>query len=363
MDQRAVVADLFGVRADEVVLGDQELRIGPRRYDVIDDIIILLEPGQLSADTRARIASARRGQGSGVAALAQAKGPSEATGSAAEPSSTADFAADIQRSFGREWDAYREILPEHDMELLRYFDVVDLNALGDKRLLDLGCGMGRWSVLLADRAREVVLVDYSDAIFVARENLRNRENCVFFLGDITRLPFRDGCSDLAYSLGVMQTLPMPCLDVVRQLGRLTRELVIYAPYALDNRPAHWKAILAGVSAVRLGLSRLRNEPLRRGIARAGAIGLYQPLIALGNVLDRVGGPKRRWGNSIPLWDAYHGMSTRRIEQDVYDRFFTRIDQRVTRAEIRELADTFNEVVISEGLPYWHFVCRGHRHNR
>lgn len=363
MDRRGVFADLFGVRIDDVVSEERELRVGPRRYPVVDDVVILLEPDQLSADTRARLASAGRGRSADAPSQAPEKGASQEIAPSGEPASRPDFAADIQRSFGREWDAYREVLPEHEVELLRYFDLVDLKALGDKRLLDLGCGSGRWSVLLAGRAREVVLVDYSDAIFIARENLRDRENCVFFLGDITRLPFRDGSADLAYSLGVLQTLPMPCLEVTRQLGRLADELLIYVYYALEDRPVHWRAILAVVTTLRLGLSRLRNEPLRRRIVRAGAIGLYRPLIVLGDALNRVGGAHRRWGSNIPLWEAYHGMSTRRIEQDVYDRFFTSIEQRVTRAQIRELADVFDEVVISEGLPYWHFLCRGYRHTR
>ena len=47
---------------------------------------------------------------------------------------------------------------------------------------------------------------------------------------------------------------------------------------------------------------------------------------------------------------------RRIEQDVYDRFFTRIEQRVTRREIETLRDTFGTVTVADGLPYWHFLC-------
>jgi hypothetical protein len=63
------------------------------------------------------------------------------------------------------------------------------------------------------------------------------------------------------------------------------------------------------------------------------------------------------GNLIPLYEGYRGNSLKRIEQDVYDRFFTQIEQRVTRKEIMSLKDTFSEIVISEGLPYWHFTCK------
>jgi hypothetical protein len=59
---------------------------------------------------------------------------------------------------------------------------------------------------------------------------------------------------------------------------------------------------------------------------------------------------------VPLYDFYAGKSRARIEQDVYDRFFTGIEQRVSRAEIQRLRDTFRTVTISSGLPYWHFLC-------
>ena len=323
------IADLFGVDPSAVALDDRSLTVKGKRYDVVDGVVILVDRSRLSADTRARI------------------------GGAGEPEATATFAPDIQRSFGREWDAYRELLPEHREELRRYFDIVDVDGLADKRIMDLGCGAGRWSMLLAERAREVVLVDYSDAIFVARENLRGRDNCLFFLGDIMDLPFRDDCADLAYSLGVLQTLPTPCLEAVRKLGRLARELLVFVYYALENRPAAWRAILAAVTIARKGLARLRDEELRRRIAFAGAVGVYKPLVVLGDVVNALGGR----ASNVPLWDAYHGMSIKRVEQDVYDRFFTSIEQRVTRDEIRQLRDTFKDVVISDGLPYWHFLCK------
>jgi hypothetical protein len=46
-----------------------------------------------------------------------------------------------------------------------------------------------------------------------------------------------------------------------------------------------------------------------------------------------------------------------VEHNAYDRFFTSIEQRVSRDEIMALRDTYGEVTISENIPYWHFVCR------
>ena len=57
---------------------------------------------------------------------------------------------------------------------------------------------------------------------------------------------------------------------------------------------------------------------------------------------------------VVLIDDYN----KRERATVYDRFFTRLEQRVSRAEIESLTDTFARVTISPHIPYWHFLCEG-----
>ena len=66
---------------------------------------------------------------------------------------------------------------------------------------------------------------------------------------------------------------------------------------------------------------------------------------------------------IPLYDSYSGKGIKRIEQDVYDRFFTSIEQRFERKDIMELNDTFDNVTVSDNVPYWHFLCRSEEPRR
>ena len=75
------------------------------------------------------------------------------------------MAEDIQYTFGEEWKSYNEILPEHDSEFEKYFDLVKLNTLSDKRVCDMGCGIGRWAYYLSRYVKEIVLVAFSEAIF------------------------------------------------------------------------------------------------------------------------------------------------------------------------------------------------------
>ena len=60
---------------------------------------------------------------------------------------------------------------------------------------------------------------------------------------------------------------------------------------------------------------------------------------------------------FPLYESYHGKTLERIRQDVYDRFFTRIEQRFTKKEIMTLKDAFSNVIVSNQLPYWHFLLK------
>lgn len=58
------------------------------------------------------------------------------------------------------------------------------------RVLDLACGTGRHSVLLARRGAFVIGVDKTDAYLkVARRAARGLPNCLFARGDMRRLPF------------------------------------------------------------------------------------------------------------------------------------------------------------------------------
>jgi SAM-dependent methyltransferase len=316
---------IFGAR--DVQVDADAVTVADLRFPVLDDVIVLVEPSRLPPAVAARLGLVR---------------PEEPRGGA--------FAPEIQFTFGAEWMAFGEILQEHEKEFAQYFDLVDLGALRELRVADLGCGIGRWSYFLADRCRELVLVDFSEAIFVARRNLASSDNTLFFLGDVTSLPFADDCFGFLFCLGVLHHLPIDCLESVRALRRLAPRLLVFLYYALDNRPAYFRALLAAVTVLRLGLSRLRSQRVRQAFSSTVAALVYWPLVRVGSALDLVGK-----GSLVPLYDAYRGKSLRRIEQDVYDRFFTGIEQRVTRRQIEALRDVFTKVDVSPNLPFWHFT--------
>jgi SAM-dependent methyltransferase len=321
-----LLKDIFG--SEDVILEEKNIIVNGLPYPVIDDVIIILDPSQYPPSVREILTP-----------------PSKPL-----TKCVSDFAEDIQFTFGAEWLTYSDIKPEHEEEFSRYFDIVDISELTNLRVCDLGCGIGRWSYFLKDKCRELILVDFSEAIFAARNNLVKTSNAVFFMGDLTRLPFRNGFADFLYCLGVLHHLPVNALDQVRNLKKYAPKLLIYLYYALDNRPFHFRALLAAVTLTRKSLVKIRSSAFRSLFSKIIAAGVYLPIVLIGKLLKPIG-----LSHFIPL-EYYEGMSISRIQQDVYDRFFTSIEQRFTKKQILELRKSFETITISEHLPYWHFKC-------
>ena len=82
-----------------------------------------------------------------------------------------------------------------------------LEELRGKKILDAGCGMGRFSEIATIAGAEVYAVDLSSAVEAARENLKQFENVRVFQADIFNLPFFDETFDYIFSIGVLYHTP------------------------------------------------------------------------------------------------------------------------------------------------------------
>jgi SAM-dependent methyltransferase len=81
--------------------------------------------------------------------------------------------------------------------------------LRGKRVLDAGCGMGRFAEVVSRYGGEYVGMDYSFAIDAARTNVGHLPGVHLVQADIFRLPFADESFDLVLSLGVLHHTPDP----------------------------------------------------------------------------------------------------------------------------------------------------------
>ena len=318
--------DIFG--AEEITLENKNIIVDGHSYPVVDDVIILLDPSQYPP---------------AVSRLLNSSLPPKIK--------PVNFSEDIQFTFGSEWLTYPDIMPEHEDEFALYFDLINIPDLKNMRVCDLGCGIGRWSYFLRDKCRELILLDFSEAIFAARKNLKESENAIFLMGDIQRLPLRSGFTDFLFCLGVLHHLPVNALREVRALKNYASTILVYLYYALDNRPFYFRMLLDIVTPIRKAASKIRSPFFRTGFSTFIAWTVYVPLVYLGKFLKHF-----HLSRNIPLFEGYDKKTVHRIKQDVYDRFFTRIEQRFTKNQILELENDFKKVTVSENLPYWHFKC-------
>jgi ubiquinone/menaquinone biosynthesis C-methylase UbiE/uncharacterized protein YbaR (Trm112 family) len=140
-------------------------------------------------------------------------------------------AENYSSSFGRQWHTWKRVqfeaenvgAPMQGHTTKMFEQIAGDPELVGKVALDLGCGPGRFlDVCLTKGARLVVGIDYSNAVDVAAENLREqRERVLLVQGDALALPFASGVADLAYSIGVLHHTPSSAKGFA-ELARVTK---------------------------------------------------------------------------------------------------------------------------------------------
>ncbi|CAK8987014.1 Ubiquinone biosynthesis O-methyltransferase (2-polyprenyl-6-hydroxyphenol methylase) (3-demethylubiquinone 3-O-methyltransferase), partial [Durusdinium trenchii] len=78
-----------------------------------------------------------------------------------------------------------------------------LSELKGLRILDAGCGGGRYCKVAGEAGAEVVGVDHTPAVEKAKSLCSHLPNVTFAQADLKHLPFEPGQFDVAFSIGVM----------------------------------------------------------------------------------------------------------------------------------------------------------------
>lgn len=85
-------------------------------------------------------------------------------------------------SFGYQWKKYARLQLDScngtQFSRERFYSITDWNPseLRGKRILDVGCGAGRFAEIALAAGAEVVAMDLSEAVDACKENLRNSPN-------------------------------------------------------------------------------------------------------------------------------------------------------------------------------------------
>ncbi len=110
--------------------------------------------------------------------------------------------------------------------------------LRGKVVLDVGCGMGRYSDVASRYDAEVVGIDLSYSIEAAQENLGMRPNVHLAQADLFHVPFRKNSFDYIFSMGVLHHTP-DCREAVMGLIPFLKEggtlaVWVYPKYKLHT---------------------------------------------------------------------------------------------------------------------------------
>jgi|GEM_PF-1581398 len=136
------------------------------------------------------------------------------------------------------WD---EILRSGREELEAAMDVSGMQVDATRRVLDLGCGVGRVAAALADRCGEVVGVDISPSLIETAKSFHTQPNLRF--EHTTGSPLQPDAHeiyDTVFANEVFYYLPLPMLaDYARDAFRLLHAGGEYV-FQLNMDPIGWK---------------------------------------------------------------------------------------------------------------------------
>jgi SAM-dependent methyltransferase len=160
-----------------------------------------------------------------------------------------------------------------------------------KRILDVGCGAGRFAEVALATGAEVVAVDYSSAADACWRNLAPNPRLNVLQADIYKLPFKLGSFDLVYCMGVLQHTP----DVKQSFFRLVEQLRDGGRLAVDVYPKLFWNLLWPKYWIR---------PITKRMPRPALLSLVQAmvkyLLPISMMLSRVPKIGRRLRYLIPV---------------------------------------------------------------
>ncbi|HEX8287399.1 MAG TPA: class I SAM-dependent methyltransferase [Pyrinomonadaceae bacterium] len=267
---------------------------------------------------------------------------------------TANVDEKVVEGFGDEWSRFdQSALSEDELEssFAEYFGIFPWGKLPESAVgFDLGCGSGRWAKLVAPRVGRLHLIDASsDALSVAKRNLKNADNCEFHLASVEKIPLEDGSCDFGYSLGVLHHIPDTEAGLRECVSKLKpgAPFLLYLYYRFDNRPIWFKMVWKASDVVRRTISAMPHS-LRFGASQILAGGVYYPLARTSLLLEKFGLNVEK----IPL-SQYRNHSFYIMRTDALDRFGTRLEKRFTKAEMCAMMENCGLENISFGeIPYW-----------
>ena len=106
-------------------------------------------------------------------------------------------------SFGQQWTQFDVAHDDEDRDTFVAKTGIPLTELQGKRVLDAGCGGGRYSKVCGEAGATVFGADHTRAVDKARQLCDALPQVHFVQADLKRLPFAPVSFDFVFSIGVM----------------------------------------------------------------------------------------------------------------------------------------------------------------
>ena len=260
----------------------------------------------------------------------------------------------VIKDFGREWKTFnhnhvnKKIQKEN---FNQYFYQFPFSKLKKKSIgFDAGCGSGRWAKFILAKGFKVNCIEPSDAIIVAKKNLKKFKNVNFLKVKIQDCKLETNSQDFGYCLGVLHHTEnvKENLSVCHKILKKNSPFLLYLYYNFDNKSKIYYHVWKFSDFFRKGISLLPFR-LKKIICFLIAIFIYVPLSKSCLLLEKIGIPT----NNIPL-NYYKDKNFYIIYNDSLDRFGTKLEKRFSKKEIKKmlLETGFNNIKFNKSMPYW-----------
>jgi SAM-dependent methyltransferase len=145
-------------------------------------------------------------------------------------------------SFGEQWNLYRRVQLDRfngtTLSRDRLFGGTGWqpSELADERVLEVGCGAGRFTQILLDARAEVCALDYSSAVDACWLNVGPHQKLTLVQADLYEMPFPEDFFDKVFCYGVLQHTPdvkrafMSLIPYLRPGGKLAIDLYRKTPW-------------------------------------------------------------------------------------------------------------------------------------
>lgn len=260
----------------------------------------------------------------------------------------------VVRDFGREWKAFNH--QDIETSLLNsafdsYFHLFPFDDLTNAEGFDMGCGSGRWAKFVAPRVRFLNCIDPSEeALEQAKLNLESAKNCSFECNGVDGNLLKDESQEFGYSLGVLHHIPDTPLALQACAKKLKSgaPFLLYLYYRFDNKPKSYYFLWKCSDLLRKIISRLPFV-IKFFISQVIALFIYLPLARFALLAEKLGIDV----SNFPLtW--YRNEPFYILRTDALDRFGTRLEQRFTKDEIKQMLihAGFSKIEFSDREPFW-----------